>query len=414
MSFLVAIVTVALFGFQLTSSFKFSRPLPQLFSKRVKTNHCPTAIRKFQPVSCGPFSPKLNNNDIIMYKDEDSPYIPPGCIVRDGEICVLRDGHPYPVKRTEEEIQQSYEDLVSEIGGFKTWEWKGYLINYFSLGIDADSHKKPSIFLIHGSVAPSFHWRKTIAVLSEKYNVYAMDLLGFGRSGKPRQEYGMHQWNEQVLDFIEQIVAPVYRTKDASAKVPCVVAGNCIGGDLALIAATSPRAVENNLISGCIMVNGELFFAFPPEAPEKVPFSFSLLNTLRQELYNVYRFAEKGRISTLLEDSIQRRGYPKPDEELVHCIHEQLDHPDRNAVQFRIGTMRNNKVHVHSGEKMLAALKVPFLYLYGTQVILHFLKSYAMLYFKLKAITMLYFVGYVAEKAVRGAYPAIASGGGAR
>ena len=41
------------------------------------------------------------------------------------------------------------------------------------------------MLLVHGFGASTDHWRHNLPVLSESYEVHALDLLGFGRSAKP-------------------------------------------------------------------------------------------------------------------------------------------------------------------------------------------------------------------------------------
>lgn len=70
--------------------------------------------------------------------------------------------------------------LVWKPDGYKTWVWRDMKVNYVDVGGD-DS--KPPLLLIHGFGASIYHWRYNIPALSEKYHVYALDLLGFGLSG---------------------------------------------------------------------------------------------------------------------------------------------------------------------------------------------------------------------------------------
>jgi len=42
---------------------------------------------------------------------------------------------------------------------------------------------------VHGFGASTDHWRKNIAELRNDFEVWAIDLLGFGRSAKPNWQY---------------------------------------------------------------------------------------------------------------------------------------------------------------------------------------------------------------------------------
>lgn len=65
--------------------------------------------------------------------------------------------------------------------GYKAWLWNGHKINYVDVG---GGESKPPLLLIHGFGASIYHWRDNIPSLSQNYHVYAIDLLGFGLSGR--------------------------------------------------------------------------------------------------------------------------------------------------------------------------------------------------------------------------------------
>jgi pimeloyl-ACP methyl ester carboxylesterase len=93
--------------------------------------------------------------------------------------------------------------------------------------------------LIHGFGASLGHWRHNIPVLAQQSQVFALDLLGFGASEKPRSRlsdeveqqgavrYCFALWASQVADFVDEHVPPG----------PLHLIGNSIGGVVALAAA---------------------------------------------------------------------------------------------------------------------------------------------------------------------------------
>jgi pimeloyl-ACP methyl ester carboxylesterase len=119
------------------------------------------------------------------------------------------------------------------------WQWRSYRVHYVKAG---DPHPdRPPLLLIHGFGASTDHWRKNIAELQSDFEVYALDLIGFGRSSKPSSGYSPALWRDQITDFITDIIGR-----------PAVVAGNSIGGYSSLYAgATRPDAVV-----GVCMLNG--------------------------------------------------------------------------------------------------------------------------------------------------------------
>lgn len=64
-----------------------------------------------------------------------------------------------------------------------TWKWRGHTIHYKTAGCGEP------IVLVHGFGLSSFHYRRNIPILAKNYKVYAIDLLGFGKSSKPITQY---------------------------------------------------------------------------------------------------------------------------------------------------------------------------------------------------------------------------------
>ncbi|WP_434688252.1 alpha/beta fold hydrolase [Pseudanabaena minima] len=117
------------------------------------------------------------------------------------------------------------------------WLWREQKIYFVKAGNNA---QRPPLLLVHGFGASTDHWRKNISELSQEFEVYAIDLLGFGRSQKPAWQYSGYLWRDQLHDFITEQV-----------KRPTVIAGNSLGGYSALcVAADYPQSV-----AGVILLN---------------------------------------------------------------------------------------------------------------------------------------------------------------
>jgi len=105
----------------------------------------------------------------------------------------------------------------------------------------------PSIILIHGFGASSFHWRDNIPTLSKTNPVYTMDLLGFGASEKPIDiDYTPELWRNQTVAFVKK----VYQENGGK---PVVLVGNSIGGYTATYAAVYPEI--RDMIMSVILLN---------------------------------------------------------------------------------------------------------------------------------------------------------------
>jgi len=116
-------------------------------------------------------------------------------------------------------------------------------------GIRTHYHEAGSgkpVVLIHGSgpgVTAWANWRLTLPYLAERgFHVFAFDLVGFGYTAADRSvHYGMQQWVEHVIAFIEEIVPG----KKAS------IVGNSLGGALTIgLAVRRPEFIERMVLMG--------------------------------------------------------------------------------------------------------------------------------------------------------------------
>jgi pimeloyl-ACP methyl ester carboxylesterase len=120
----------------------------------------------------------------------------------------------------------------------KYWQWRGHNIYYVRAGEAKPQH--PSLLLVHGFGASTDHWRKNIVKLCQDFEVWAVDLLGFGRSTKPKLEYNGSLWRDQLCDFITEVVGR-----------KAVLVGNSLGGYASLcVAAQRPEVV-----AGLVLLN---------------------------------------------------------------------------------------------------------------------------------------------------------------
>ncbi|GMI54400.1 hypothetical protein ScalyP_jg11281 [Parmales sp. scaly parma] len=126
----------------------------------------------------------------------------------------------------------------------KTFKHKSFDIKYQQAGDPSN----PPVLLIHGFGASSSHFRYNIPVLAVKNCVYAIDLLGFGDSSKPKDlTFTMDTFTTLCEDFIQSTPpCPSNHNK-------WIVAGNSIGGLTAINLAASSKVKE--LIRGVILFN---------------------------------------------------------------------------------------------------------------------------------------------------------------
>ncbi|MDJ0843598.1 alpha/beta fold hydrolase [Crocosphaera sp.] len=135
------------------------------------------------------------------------------------------------------------------------WQWQGHNIHYVQAG-KKQTHLPP-LLLIHGFGASTDHWQKNIAQLQQEFEVWAIDLLGFGRSAKPKLQYSGDLWRDQLQAFITEMIGQ-----------PVVLAGNSLGGYASLcVASQCPETAK-----GVILLNsaGPFSDSQNPAKPKKI------------------------------------------------------------------------------------------------------------------------------------------------
>ncbi|MBD2415806.1 alpha/beta hydrolase [Nostoc calcicola FACHB-389] len=135
----------------------------------------------------------------------------------------------------------------------KYWQWRGHNVYYVRAG--EKQAQRPPLLLVHGFGASTDHWRKNITGLCQDFEVFAIDLLGFGRSAKPKLQYGGDLWRDQLHDFISEAIGQ-----------KAVLAGNSLGGYASLcVAAQRPDSA-----AGLVLLNsaGPFSESQPTSEPE--------------------------------------------------------------------------------------------------------------------------------------------------
>jgi pimeloyl-ACP methyl ester carboxylesterase len=82
------------------------------------------------------------------------------------------------------------------------FEWRGHRVAYTVRG------SGPPILLVHSIHAAgwSYEWKDNVGTLSQTHTVYAIDLLGFGRSDRPALRYTARLYLSLISDFAEEVI----------------------------------------------------------------------------------------------------------------------------------------------------------------------------------------------------------------
>src|SRR5919198_6174533 len=75
-------------------------------------------------------------------------------------------------------------------------ELHGHCVSYRIAG------EGPAILLIHGVAGSSLQWQPVMRLLADRFTLLAPDLLGHGRSAKPRGDYSLGAYASGIRDLM--------------------------------------------------------------------------------------------------------------------------------------------------------------------------------------------------------------------
>ena len=186
------------------------------------------------------------------------------------------------------------------------WNWNKNEINY----VEYTNNNKQAILLIHGFGSSLYHWRYNIPELSKYYDVYAFDLIGFGKSSKQDNNYNIELWTEQTNDFINNIIQ-----KDT------ILIGNSLGGCITL------NTSNNKYVNGIILLNSYINFDEEKKYPPKVLISIIKFLT---PLYFNFMKNEKQIYTTLTQL------YPENPEIIDNDLVNSIIEPTNNINSLKV------------------------------------------------------------------------------
>jgi pimeloyl-ACP methyl ester carboxylesterase len=254
----------------------------------------------------------------------------------------------------------SLQKLAWKQEGYQSWDWNGKNINYIEMG---DS-SKPALLLIHGFGASAYHFRYNIPELAKDYHVFAFDMLGFGLSDKPLQEYPAEVWKDQTIDFMKQVI-----------QKPVTLAGNSLGGFTALYAAAEcAEAAHTNdpstKVNGCILMNSAGEFRMD-EQKDTTRHSFEAPQWLQRVQESVQKFVintsfiytkQPARIEQVLKQ-VYPANSDMVDADLVASIQFPSLHP--NAASVFLSVISQASKRTTYVDDLLQDIECPILLCWG-------------------------------------------------
>jgi pimeloyl-ACP methyl ester carboxylesterase len=100
------------------------------------------------------------------------------------------------VTETAIERRPEIDALEAQLGPQHEVELHGHLVGYRMMG------SGPPLVLLHGITSNGDAWREVMPKLAEKHTVIAPDLMGHGRSAKPRGDYSLGAYAAGVRDLL--------------------------------------------------------------------------------------------------------------------------------------------------------------------------------------------------------------------
>ncbi len=198
-----------------------------------------------------------------------------------------------------------------------------------------------TIVLLHGFSSSLYTWHACMEPLSKEYRVIALDLEGFGFSGKPDTEYTIDGYVDFVIHFMDAL-----KVKTAT------LCGNSMGGNIAWRAALKyPDRVDKLILvdaSGYYSGHsGMPFFIKLGRLPGVGEFFGSLVTRdyIRASLRSAYYDDSK-----VTDQTVDAYYYPMRTEGAMHAVLARLRTPQNETEQW---------------ENKITTLKLPTLIVWG-------------------------------------------------
>jgi pimeloyl-ACP methyl ester carboxylesterase len=101
----------------------------------------------------------------------------------------------------------------------------------------------PPLLLLHGITQRWQEFLQLIPAFVDRYQVYALDFRGHGRSGRAAGSYTGETYSQDVLEFIDKVIAE-----------PCIVFGHSLGGMVSLyLSANYSSRFRAQILGDCII-----------------------------------------------------------------------------------------------------------------------------------------------------------------
>lgn len=225
-------------------------------------------------------------------------------------------------------------------------------------------HKGPNIILIHGNMSSSVHFHSTMEALKDQYQVYAVDLRGFGKSSYHRPANSLRDLSEDLQMFMDQL-----DIQTAS------LLGWSTGGGVALeLAASLPQRINLVFLVASVGIQG--FCSIPTRIlpnvnlPSRHLLSFNQRrlqkwNPVLQKMEAAIKHHDQKLLTKLLHSLYHHQKLSPSDLQLyLDAIYDQRNYSDiyYNLLEFNMTDQSNG---YRPGSNRYRRIKAPVVILHG-------------------------------------------------
>lgn len=180
--------------------------------------------------------------------------------------------------------------------------------------IDAGSGDK-TLLLVHGLASNAGFWREMIPLLTPHFRVIAVDLPGYGKSGKGNLPYGMRYYADAVAELIDELDL-----------TNVTYVGHSMGGQIGItLALAHPESIESLVLAAPAGV--EAFSRGSGDWLSSVITHDGVVKTTEEQIRrnlsgNFYRW--NSRYEWMVEERV-RMGKAKDIYEFAHAVDKSVD-----------------------------------------------------------------------------------------
>lgn len=224
--------------------------------------------------------------------------------------------------------------------------------------------KGPVVLLVHGNMSSSVHYQVVMEKLENNYQVYALDLVGFGDTTYNRQLESLHDFSKEVTAFIEKL-----DLHDVN------IVGWSTGGGIVLeTAADIPERIAKVFLLDSVGLKGYPMFK---KGPDYQPILTERIYT-REEIavdpvqvlpiLNAYETNNRDLMKMVWNAAIYNLNQPSPEdyETYLDAIFKQ-----RNLVDVDVAlatfNMTNESNGVVEGSNRIELVKAPIVIMHGKE-----------------------------------------------